>query len=76
MFDKDERVADLTMDELYALIQQSVQEAVAEVLLELSMVAEYEQEIEAQAELTDWLRSSLGDYLAGHSDPGVPHLDD
>jgi uncharacterized protein YdhG (YjbR/CyaY superfamily) len=56
---ENDRIADLTVEELRTLIRQTVQEAMAEVLIEFSLAAEYDAELAYQAEMTDLLRSSL-----------------
>lgn len=56
-----QRIADLTVEEFQALIRQTVQEAMAEVMVEFSAAAERDAELTYQAEMTDLLRSSLHD---------------
>lgn len=55
----DKRVSDLTITELKSLIRATVQEAVAEVLIEFAAAAEIEAKITQDAEITDLLRASL-----------------
>jgi hypothetical protein len=52
-------VSKLTIGELKALIRETVQEAVAEVLVEFSLAAEHDAEVSYQAEMNDLLRASL-----------------
>lgn len=53
------RIADLTVEQLETLIKQTVQQAVAEVLIEFSIAAEIEEEITSRAEITDYLRAAF-----------------
>ena len=68
-----ERIPDLSVDELKTLICQTVQEAVAEVLVEFSIAAERDTELMAQAELTVLLRNSLGILPSPPMKPAVPN---
>lgn len=47
------RVTDLTVDQLQRLIKKTVQESVAEVMLEFLMTAQIEGEIALEAELVE-----------------------
>ena len=58
-------IADLTIEEFKKLIRQVVQEAMAEVMVEFSVAMERDANLVAQAEITDWLRSSLHSQLMG-----------
>lgn len=60
---ENDRVSDLTVKQLRALIRETVQEAVAEVLLEFSIAAQYEADLIYQAEMVDWLRTSLEEHM-------------
>jgi Asp-tRNA(Asn)/Glu-tRNA(Gln) amidotransferase B subunit len=53
----DPRIADLTVSQLQQLIRQTVQEAVAEVLIEFSIAAEADARITEEAEMLDYLRT-------------------
>jgi hypothetical protein len=55
------QIADLTVEQLQTLIRRTVQEAVAEVLVEFSLAAEIDADIAYQAEMTDYLRAALQD---------------
>jgi len=69
-----ERLADLMVEELKTLIRQTVQEAVADVIVEFAIVAERDAELMAQAELTGLLRDSLHSRLADLPTPFVDSL--
>ncbi len=58
---KERRIADLTVEQLQSLIKQTVQQAVAEVLIEFSIAAEIDADITYQAEMTDYLRAAFQD---------------
>lgn len=64
----NERVADLTIGQLRQLIRATVQEAVAEVLVEFSIAAEYDAQLVNQAEMTEWLRTVLAQTLFSSDD--------
>ena len=68
------KVSDLSVLELQSLIRETVQEAVAEVLVEFSVAAEAEEKIQFEAEMADILRSSLHGMSLAES--LSPHLDD
>ena len=72
------RVAEMSVGQLRELIRTTVQEAMAEVLLEFSLAAEYDAQIVYEAEMNDLLRASLHDQLAGTPFimDGEPLLDD
>ena len=53
----DPKIADLTVSQLQELIRQTVQEAVAEALIEFSIAAEADARITEEAEMMDYLRS-------------------
>jgi hypothetical protein len=53
------RIADLTVEELQKLIRETVQEAVAEVMIEFAMAAELDADIAVRAEMADYLRTFL-----------------
>lgn len=60
------KVSDLTISQLQKLIRETVQEAVAEVMIEFSIAAEMDERVTYEAELNDYLRNSL---------KGVPTLE-
>ena len=62
-------IADLTIAEFHKLVRQVVQEAMAEVMVEFSVAMERDANLAAQAEITDWLRSSLHSELMGTMAP-------
>jgi histone H3/H4 len=62
---EQQAIAELTVAELRRLIRETVQEAMAEILVELSVAAEHDAELTYQAEITDLLRASLQERLAG-----------
>lgn len=53
----DPKIADLTVSQLQELIRQTVQEAVAEVLIEFSIAAEADARITEEADMMDYLRT-------------------
>ncbi len=53
------KIADLTVGQLENLIKKTVQESMAEVLMEFSIAAELEAEVTYQAEMTDCIRNFL-----------------
>lgn len=75
---EQERIAELSVGQLRDLIRTTVQEAMAEVLLEFSLAAEYDAQIVYEAEMNDLLRTTLHDQLAGSAFmmDGEPMLDD
>lgn len=58
-------IADLTVEQLESLIRRTVQSALMDMLSEMAVTAQIEAEITEQAELTDYLRHSLRQTLAG-----------
>lgn len=64
----DKRVAELTVGQLRQLIRLTVQEAMAEVLVEFSIAAEYDAQLVYQAEMTEWLRTTLAQNLYSTDD--------
>ena len=59
--DKQEHLADLTIDEFESLVRRIVQKAMAEVMIEFSVAWEREAELTFQAEMADLVRGSLRD---------------
>lgn len=57
------KITELTVEELKHFIRETVQEAVAEVMVEFSIAAEHDAELMYQAELADMLRASLRGHL-------------
>lgn len=56
---KDPKISELTVSQLKRLIKKTVQEAVAEVLIEINAIAEAEDELIAEAEMAEYLKSSI-----------------
>lgn len=56
---KDPKISELTVSQLKRLIKKTVQEAVAEVLIEINAIAEAEDELIAEAEMVEYLKSSI-----------------
>jgi hypothetical protein len=56
---KDPKISELTVSQLQTLIRETVQEAVAEVMIEFNAAAEMEARLTYEAELTDYLRATL-----------------
>ena len=71
----EQKVSDLTVSQLQEIIRQTVQEAVAEVIIELNVMAEAEQQIEMEAAMTDYLRSTMQG-LDNTDKIHLPKLDD
>ena len=70
----DPKISELTVSQLRRLIRETVQEAVAEVIIEINAIAQSE-EMEEDAEIADFLMQTMqglpyGDYLDNS------HLDD
>jgi len=55
----DPKISDLTVSQLQRLIRETVQEAVAEVIIEFSAAAEQEAQLQYEAEMVDYMRSTL-----------------
>ncbi len=72
---KDPKISELTVSQLKRLIKETVQEAVAEVLIEINAIAEAEDDLLAEAEMAEYLKASIqGLPLTSMTNP--PHLDD
>ena len=71
-----EPIHNLTVDQLTNLIRQTVQEAMIEVLVEYSVAMQHDADIVYQAEITDLLRASLRQGLAGSSFEQDEHKSD
>lgn len=56
---KDPKISELTVSQLKHLIRKTVQEAVAEVIIEFSVAAEMDAQITYEAEMADYLRSIM-----------------
>jgi hypothetical protein len=73
--DDQQSLADLTVAQLRDLIRKTVQEAMVEVLIEISIANEYEAEVAYQAEMNDLLRTALR-YGIGEEPEDDPPPDD
>ena len=72
---RDPKISDLTVSQLENLIRKTVQEAVAEVIIEFSAAAELDAQLQYEAEMADFLRMTMkGIPLPELS--GAPLLDD
>ena len=72
---KDRKISELTVSQLKRLIKETVQEAVAEVLIEINAIAGAEDDLLAEAEMAEYLKASMqGLPLTDFGNP--PHLDD
>ena len=56
---KDPKISELTVSQLKHLIRKTVQEAVAEVIIEFSVAAEMDAQITYEAEMAEYLRSII-----------------
>ena len=56
---KDPKISELTVSQLQHLIRKTVQEAVAEVIIEFSVAAEMDAQITYEAEMAEYLRSIM-----------------
>jgi L-aminopeptidase/D-esterase-like protein len=56
---KDQKITDLTVSQLQQIIRETVQEAVAEVLIEFNALAQAEEDIRLEAELAEYLRNNM-----------------
>lgn len=52
---KDPKISELTVSQLKRLIRETVQEAVAEVIIEVNAIAQAEEEDDDDADLADFL---------------------
>ena len=55
----DPKISELTVSQLQRLIRETVQEAVAEVIIEINAIAQAEDDLEVEAELAEYLRHSM-----------------
>jgi hypothetical protein len=72
---KDPKVSDLTVSQLKRLIRETVQEAVAEVIIEINAIAQAEDELETDAEIAEFLRHTMQGFPFGDGLDNS-HLDD
>ena len=57
----DPKLSELTVSQFQKLVRETVQEAVAEVIIEFSAVAEAEEQLRYEAEMADYLRHTMRD---------------
>ena len=55
----DPKISELTVSQLQTLIRQTVQEAVAEVIIEFNAMAEAEEQLRMEAAMADYLRTTI-----------------
>lgn len=72
----DPKISELTVSQLQELIRSTVQEAVAEVILEFSAAAEVEDRLQFEADVVDYLRSSMRGGFTQDSAQMAQKLDD
>ncbi len=72
---KDPKISDLTVSQFKRLIRETVQETVAEVIIEFNAAAEMEAQLNYEAELTEYLRHSLQGMPLDDISPN-PRIDD
>lgn len=75
MGEHDPKISELTVSQLQQLIRATVQEAVAEVIIEFSAAAAAEEQLRYEAEVTDFLRQTMQGTQGEHFFSGV-RLDD
>jgi len=71
----DRKISELTVRQFQQLIKDTVQEAMVEVLIEINAIAEAEDQLAIEAEMTEFLKASMqglphGDFI------NTPHMDD
>lgn len=71
----DPKISELTVSQLQDIIKKTVQEAIAEVLIEINAIAEAEDDLIAEAEMTEFLKASMQGVTFGQTGT-APHLDD
>ena len=67
---KDVKVSDLTVTELRDIVRDIVQEAMVEVLIEFSAMAEAEEQLRYEAEVNDYLRHNM-QARSGYNNPSL-----
>ncbi len=73
----DPKISEMTLSELKSAIRETVQEAVAEVLIEFAIASEIDAQITEDAEMADYLRSTMQSHGLLPSEFASPrHLDD
>jgi len=71
----DPKISELTVSQLRRLIKETVQEAVVEVLIEINAIADAEDDLVAEAEMTEYLKASMQG-LPYNNSGNPPRLDD
>lgn len=71
----DPKISELTVSQLQQLIRETVQEAVAEVIIEFNAMAEAEEQLRYEAEMADYLRATMQGLPADDA-ANAPKLDD
>lgn len=72
---KDPKISELTVSQLRRLIKATVQEAVAEVLIEINAIAEAEEKLQSEAEMAEFLKTSMQG-IPYHDVFNTPRVDD
>lgn len=72
----DPKISDLTVSQLKALIKETVQESVAEVIIEINAIAEAEDDFIVEAEMADYLKTTLQQNMPFSDYANRSHLDD
>ncbi|GAB1420399.1 hypothetical protein MASR2M15_04970 [Anaerolineales bacterium] len=67
-----QKVSDLTVEELKQIIRETVQSSVAEVMIEFALASRIDEQLLLDAEMADYLRDTL--HRRGHSST-MPPLD-
>lgn len=55
----ESKISELTISQFRRLIRETVQEAVAEVIIEFNVIAEAEEELQMEADLAEYLRTTM-----------------
>mgnify|MGYP000716484365 CR=1 FL=1 len=72
----DSKITDLTISQFKSLIRETVQEAVAEVIIEINAIAEADDDFMVEAEMAEYLRTSLQQNIPFSRYGNPSHLDD
>ena len=77
--DSKQSINELTIEQLQSLIRNTVQEAVAEVMIEFAIASEIDEELEREADMVDYLRTAFHPLAAStsiHDSSSSVELDD
>jgi len=76
--DSKQSINELTVEQLQSLIRNTVQEAVAEVMIEFAIASEIDEELQHEADMVDNLRTAFHPLAITTSihDPSSVELDD